>query len=484
MLTATGLGSGLDIESLVTQLMAAERAPLEGRLLRQENEVTGLISGMGSFSGLLGTLDTAATTLSTSSTYSTLAVSSDNEAAVAVTPISGGVAADYSVSVSNLAQSQSLVSGSFASTDTVVGTGTLTIAVGTPSYSLSTPSEYDSFSQDGTGTDVVITSSNNTLAAVVSAINDSSAGVNASIVQDGSQYRLMISSSDSGLAKSIRLSVAGDGDSSDTDSAGLSALNFNETTANLSQSQAAADASFSVNGLSLTSSSNELSQVIPGAKLVLKSLTSSPATVRLTNDVAAVKGEIESFVNAYNSFVTEASALTAYDPLTGSAGALQGDSLSRSILSNVRSQISSSVSGMSTAYSALAEIGITTAPDGTLTIDSTTLDSALTTNFDDVKALFDGDGTAAGVADAVSSTLDAYLGLSGLIDSRVSGLNEQIASIAIDRLELDRRMALAEARYRQRFNTMDSLLAQITSTGDYLTQQLDSLPGYDNMTKK
>ena len=360
MLTATGLGSGLDIESLVTQLMAAERAPLEGRLLRQETEVTGLISGMGSFSGLLGTLDAAATTLSTSSTYSTLAVSSDNEAAVAVTPISGGVAANYSVSVSNLAQSQSLVSGSFASTDTVVGTGTLTIAVGTPSYSLSTPSEYDSFSQDGTGTDVVITSSNNTLAGVVSAINDSSAGVNASIVQDGSQYRLMISSFDSGVAKSIRLSVAGDGDSSDTDSAGLSALNFNETTANLLQSQAAADASFSVNGLSLTSSSNELTQVIPGAKLVLKSLTSSPATVRLTNDVAAVKGEIESFVNAYNSFVTEASALTAYDPLTGSAGALQGDSLSRSILSNVRSQISSSVSGMSTAYSALAEIGITT----------------------------------------------------------------------------------------------------------------------------
>ena len=139
---------------------------------------------------------------------------------------------------------------------------------------------------------------------------------------------------------------------------------------------------------------------------------------------------------------------------------------------------------MSTAYSALAEIGITTASDGTLTIDSTTLDSALTTNFDDVKALFDGDGTAAGVADAVSSTLDTYLGLSGLINSRVSGLNEQIASIAIDRLELDRRMSLAETRYRQRFNTMDSLLAQITSTGDYLTQQLDSLPGYDNMTKK
>ena len=96
MLTATGLGSGLDIESLVTQLMAAERAPLEGRLLRQETEVTGLISGMGSFSGLLGTLDAAATTLSTSSTYSTLAVSSDNEAAVAVTPISGGVAATLS----------------------------------------------------------------------------------------------------------------------------------------------------------------------------------------------------------------------------------------------------------------------------------------------------------------------------------------------------------------------------------------------------
>lgn len=484
MLTATGLGSGLDIESLVTQLMAAERAPLEARLLRQETEVTGLISGMGSFSGLLGTLDTAATTLSTSSTYSTLAVSSDNEAAIAVTPISGGVAADYSVSVSNLAQSQSLVSGSFASTDTVVGTGTLTIAVGTPSYSLSTPSEYDSFSQDGTGTDVVITSSNNTLAGVVSAINDSSAGVNASIVQDGSQYRLMISSSDSGVAKSIRLSVAGDGDSSDTDSAGLSALSFNETTANLTQSQAAADASFSVNGLSLTSSSNELTQVIPGAKLVLKSQTSSPATVRLTNDVASVKGEIENFVNAYNSFVSEASALTAYDPLTGSAGALQGDSLSRSILSNVRSQISSSISGMSTAYSALAEIGITTASDGTLTIDSATLDSALASNFDDVKALFDGDGTAAGVADSVSSTLDTYLGLQGLINSRVSGLNEQIASIAIDRLELDRRMSLAETRYRQRFNTMDSLLAQITSTGDYLTQQLDSLPGYDNMTKK
>jgi flagellar hook-associated protein 2 len=224
MVAATGLGSGLDIESLVTGLVGAERVPQEQRLLRQETGFTSLLSGLGQLKGALAAVQPTLTTLKSDSTYAAYTSSSSQTNVASIsTATSGNVATGtYALEVSNLAVNQSLTSGTFAATDTVVGTGKLTIALGTPTYSGST---YSGFSANAslTAVDITIDSSNNTLSGVRDAINAANAGINASLVKDGSQYRLLITTEDTGVANSVSISVDEDGDgtanntSTDTD---------------------------------------------------------------------------------------------------------------------------------------------------------------------------------------------------------------------------------------------------------------------------
>ena len=490
MVAATGLGSGLDIESLVSGLVGAERVPQEQRLLRQEAGFTSLLSGLGQLKGALAAVQPTLTTLKSDSTYAAYTSSSSQTNVASIsTATSGNVATGtYALEVSNLAVNQSLTSGTFAATDTVVGTGKLTIALGTPTYSGST---YSGFSANAslTAVDIDIDSSNNTLSGVRDAINAANAGINASLVKDGSQYRLLITTEDTGVANSVSISIDEDGDgtanntSTDTDNTGLSQLAFNSTASNMTQSAAAEDATFTINGLALTSASNVLTDVLDGVTVTLKEQTTSAATLTVADNPGAITSAVQAFVTAYNGYATNATSLTKYDATTQVAGTLQGDATARGVIAQMRSTLTNSIATGGN-YTALAEIGITTKADGTLTLDTGVLDAAITADSTAVKTLFAG-GTVSGaevtgVADNLDTLLTGFLSTTGVFESRSDSLNSRVEDIAEQRTTLDRRMTNLEARYRAEFNALDSLLAQLTSTGDFLLAQLDALPGFNS----
>ncbi|MEZ5529430.1 MAG: flagellar filament capping protein FliD [Porticoccaceae bacterium] len=397
MLTATGIGSGLDIESLVSQLVAAERSPVESRLVNREASLTAELSGLGSLKNAVAAFQTGFSSLNTLATFGKKGITSSNSDAITASASQNAIPGDYSIAVSQLATAHSLASGTYDSAASEVGTGTITIRFGSTDYTPPDPGpeSYDGFTVNpdrGTAT-ITIDSSNNTLAGIKDAINGADIGVNAVIVNDGNGYRLLLNSEESGADNSLEISVSSDGDGNNLDGAGLSALAFNSAAVNLSQTVDAQNAVFSVNGLSIESSGNVASDVISGVSLTLKQVTESPVTLSISEDQESVSKAIESFVSGYNQFIKTYNQLTAYDPATGNAGTLQGDISARSIASRIKQIIGSVVSGVNGPFSSLSELGITTQDDGTLAIDSARLDEQLSNHFSDVVRVFAAIGT-------------------------------------------------------------------------------------------
>ena len=396
-LTATGVGSGLDIEGLVSKLMEAERVPKEQRLLNRETDITSDISGLASLKGALSELQTSLSDANTLNTFKQRNASSDQSSAITVAASNGAALANYSVTTQSLAAAQSLaVRSNFSSLNESVGTGTLEFTFGTTSY---TPHEtnnasdtYDGFvAKAGTSSvSVTIDSSNSTLGGVRDAINQANFGVTAAIVSDGSGYRLLISSNSTGADNSLRVSVTDAGDGNHTDGNGLSRLAFNSSagTANVYQTVAGADAAFTVNGLSLTSASNTVSNVIDGLTLTLKTVTTGAAKVSVTDNTGGIKAAVNKFVAGYNSWIDTLDGLTGYDFATRKGGALQGDFSALSISSQIRNTLSAAVNGYVGSYHRLAEVGVSALSSGKLSLDDAKLSTALAADFDNVAAVF------------------------------------------------------------------------------------------------
>ena len=479
MVSVTGVGSGLDIEGLVTQLVAAERAPVENRLLRREASLTSDLSGFGTLKGVLADLQARSAALRQESTFTQRTATSSNTAAFTATASASAAAGNYSVTVDALARTQSLASGSFATADEVVGEGTLTFSFGTVDATPAVPGPQVlngfTVNPDTTSASISIDSSNNTLAGIRDAVNAADIGVSATIVNDGNGARLLFSSTDTGAANAIQIAVADAGDGDDLDATGLSRLAFNTDAANLTQTAAASDASFTLNGLALTSASNTVTGALDGVNLTLKDVTSgTPGSLVVAENRTASRNAVQQFVNAYNTFVTTSANLTRFDPDSGSAGALQGDFSARTIISQVRNAVTASVENPDGPFGSLAELGITTSANGTLTINSERLDAALQDGNANLASLFGREST--GIAQRLDSVLNGFLSSGGLLDTRTDGLQSSVDAIGDDREALNRRMEAVEARYRAQFNALDGLLAQINSTGSFVSEQLANIP--------
>ena len=393
MLTATGIGSGLDIEGLVTQLVAAERTPVESRLLNKEAALTAELSAFGSFKGALAGFQTALASLTQLSTFGKRTAESSDSDIIQVSASDEASEGSYSLSVSQLATSHSLASGSYSSASDVVGTGTLTFRFGTTDYVSPDPGpeSYNSFSvnPDRSVATVTIDSSNNTLEGMRDAVNSADIGVSAVIVNDGSGYRLLMSSDQTGADNSMEIAVTDSGDGNDTDINGLSAFAFNASATHIEQTVAAQDAIMTINGLNISSSENTAKGVIDGVDITLKDVTgTAPVTVTVAEDRASVKESITDFISGYNRFVETSNSLTAYNSDTGRAGALQGDFSARSVIGQLRQAMSNVVSGFNGPFDSLVEIGVTTQSDGTLQVDSGKLDEVLEDHFDSIVGMF------------------------------------------------------------------------------------------------
>lgn len=395
-LTATGIGSGLDVEGLVTRLMEAERLPLEQRLVRRETSITQDISALGSLKGALSSLQGGMASANSPSTYTQKIASSSDSEKLTATATAQAALGSYSVTVSNLASAASLaVRSEFSSLSDTVGTGTLTFTLGATGYTQDSGSPpntandtYDSFVAKAgvSSATVTIDSNNNTLSGVRDAINAANIDVTASIVKEGSAYRLLFSGRQTGAENGIQITVTDTGDSNDTDGNGLSRLAFNSTvgTANVYQTAAATDASFSINGLALSNSSNAITDAVTGLSLSLRQVTTSPVTVSVNDNKSGIKTAINTFVSAYNQFATTYQSLTGYDASTGIGGPLQGDFTARSIGSQLSGVLGSKADEYGGLFSRMAEIGISLSAAGQLVMDDAKLEAAFAADFDSV----------------------------------------------------------------------------------------------------
>jgi flagellar hook-associated protein 2 len=384
--------SSIDVAGIVGSLITAEKQPLTG-LNSQITSYQTKISAIGTVQSALSSFQTAAQGLSRL-TFNTFLATSSNSTALSATASSIAKPANYSLSVAQLAQAQNLVATGQASSTSAIGSGsptTLTFDFGTISGGTLSNGTYSgaSFASNGVTTkSVTIDASNNTLSGIRDAINAANVGVTASIINDGSAspYRLVLNSNTSGLADSMKISVAGD--------AALGTLLAQDPagTQNLSQTSAAQNANFTVNGIAISKASNTVGDVVPGVTLNLAGVSTTPFTLSVAPDVSSVSKAISSFVTTYNDTVKAIQSQTSYDPTTKTAGTLQGDVSLSIIQSQMAAMITTSMGSTSNGYSNLTQIGIGFQKDGTLALDTTKLNNALSANYQGVANLF----TAAG----------------------------------------------------------------------------------------
>ncbi|HEC17348.1 MAG TPA: flagellar hook protein [Sedimenticola sp.] len=390
-ITATGIGSGLDIEGIVQQLVLAERTPVDQRLDSKEEDIQARITAFGSLKSGLSSFQSALADLTTAAGFQKTSVTSSNSSVFTATASGSVTPGDFSIEITSLAQSHKLASKAFANTTDAVGTGVLTFRFGTYDSGANTFTA----NPDKTIETVTIDGTNNSLQGIRDAVNAADIGVSASIVNDGSGYRLLFKSDDSGAANSLEVTVSDTGDSNDLDDAGLSQLAYDPTAAgvgsgkNLSQTSEAKDAAFSIDGLAMTRSTNTVTGAIEGVTLELKAQTSgTPETLSVGQDKAAVSSMIGSFVSGYNTLKGVLESLAGYDAATQTGGVLMGDSLINGVGNQINTILSGAVSGLTGKYTALSQVGITTQADGTLELDDSVLSAALNDNFDAVARVF------------------------------------------------------------------------------------------------
>jgi len=396
--SATGLGSGLDINGIVTQLVSAEISPQANRLDRREVTLQSKISAVGTLKGSMSNFQTSLSALKGQLNFDGRSATSSNTAVADVTATKTAAAGNYDLSVTQLADAHSLVTdptlaaAQFASDTTVVGTGSLTFKFGTTTYDSGTDT-YTSFVQNADKGSQTVAITDGSLVGIRDAINAAGMGVSASIINDGTYYRLAITATD-GAASSMEITVTDD-DSNNTDASGLSLLAFSNAATNLAQTTAGQDAQLTINGISISSASNTLSSTVSGLDITLNSVGSSSLSV--SQDTSAARSSIDSFVDAYNGLIGTINNLSAYDPETKRAGALQGDVTLLSIRSQLNTILSSSVDGLSSnaTYRILADVGVTrNSNTGVMEVDSTKLDTALRDHPSAVASLFGDQGNA------------------------------------------------------------------------------------------
>ena len=378
-ITTQGIGSGMDISGIVSKLVSAEQAP-ETMLLdtRQANDEA-KISAVATVMGGLSSFQSALSGLSTQNTFQSLNATSSNTSTLTASATSDADLGSYQVQVNQLATSQDLASQDYSSASAVVGTGTLTIKFGTDPTSAN-------FAQnaDKGALTLTIDSSNNTLTGIRDAINQANAGVNATVMYDGTGYRLVLTSTDSGTKNAMQITA----DSSD----GLTALNYNASSANMTEEQAAKDAQLVINGLSVTSSSNTVGNVLKGVTLNVQQTGST--SLAIARNTSGMSDAVNALVKAYNTLVTTVKGVDSYDPSTQSAGVLFGDFTVENLMSKLQMAIDTPIPGLTGPVKSLVDLGITTQSDGTLSVDNTKLNSALSSDPTDVAALFATIGTA------------------------------------------------------------------------------------------
>ncbi len=440
MITAPGVGSGLDVQSIVDQLMSIERAPLN-RLEADKQDLESQLSAFGKLKSALSTFQTSFKDLKTVSSFEVYKAESSNEAAFTATADSTAAIGFNSIQVVNLAESHKM--GSLAIADT----GTTT---------LGTAGDQMTFTVNGNA--FTVNAGGLTLSALRDAINDApdNTGVSASIVSENSgSHRLVLTSTETGNANAISITSTG---TVGTD-LGLTDIN----------NPAQLDAEILVDGLyTVTRSGNVINDAISGVTLTLLSETTTPDQLTVSRDIDGVKESIQTFVDAFNELNK------VFDDLSGEGDDLEADNTLRSIENQVRDVFNTPPTGLTGSYSYLSEVGVSIQRDGTLSLDATALEKAVNTDFAGLADMFANDNQ--GYLFRLDSLISNFVQSSGLIDARQDGLNARIDTSSQRIQDMEYRLELREQRLLDQFTALDTLMGQLNGTSAFLTQQLATLP--------
>lgn len=472
-ITSLGIGSGVDINSIVSQLVAVESRPLT-QMRQEASALQTQVSSYGQLSSLFGALQSAANKLTGSSLWTQSAATSSDDTAVAVVGGSSAAPGSYAVSVQKLATNQTVVSGtSYASASEPVGAGTMTLEMG--KWDLP-PMNF--VPQVGRAPLTLTVTNTDTLQTLRDKINELGSGVSAAIVSDSNGARLSLRSSSTGADNGFRLSVA-DGDGNNTDAAGLSRFAFDPGSGNtqMEQKVAAANAEATVNGIAVVSASNEISTVVEGLTLRLRKEGAGSTVVAVTSDRDAVKGAIQGFADAYNTLSKTISDQTRYDPASKVGGPLQGDSAATSLQRQLRGLLNAG-SGASATFARLSDVGLEVQRDGTISVDSAKLGSA-TANLVELKKAFansdTGNARNDGFARRYAALATQVLGTDGTLTTRTEGLRDRITRNSDEQTHVAERVDRFRARLVAQYTAMDASLSRLNGLSSYVTQQLNAI---------
>jgi flagellar hook-associated protein 2 len=481
-----GVGSGLDLGSLLTSLTKAESAPLAA-IQQQQASYTSKLSAYGQLNGAISALQTAAAALAKPALFQGVTASSTATDVLTATALSSAQSGTYAVNVTQLSQAQSLAAAGMTSMTTAIGAGaatTVTLDFGTISSGTLDPAtgKYTgaSFTADTTraATSFTIDASNNTLAGIRDAINNSTAmGVTASIVNDGSTTpnRLVLTSKQTGETSSMRIVV--DGDTALTsllanNPAGLPA------TQNLQQTTLAQNTKLTLNGIAVTSATNTVPGAVQDVTMTVAKLGASTLSVK--SDTASAETAVAAFVTAYNSLQSIATKLTAFDPASKSGATLLGDATLRSIQTRIRSVLTTAQASDSSGLTVLSQIGLSVQKDGALAVDSTKLTTALSSKLSGVAHLFSGTPGVGGYGTELSSLLTGFTDTNGTLTSATKGMTKSLAELGKQYEITSERIDATIARYKAQFTKLDVMISSMNQTSSYLTQQFDALNNSSN----
>ena len=454
-ITSVGIGSGLEVDKIVTQLVELEKAPLKTLETKAET-ITSKISTYAEIKSLTDTLNTAAAKLSRDSAWNGVNISSSNSN---VSGAMTGIAqpGSYSVQVKQLAQSQTAVIGNGAAgtgfaKDAKVGAGTFTLTVGAKSFP------------------VTLTASD-TLTTLATAINETNSGIQATVITnaDGTQ-RLMMRSKSTGTDAQFSIAATATDPGSTLGQIGSSTPGY------YTVSQAAQNAKIELNGVEVESTSNTFTDALPGMSLTVSTVSPSPTLISVAADTKAMKEGIQAFVDAYNALNDKLSALTKYDPETGVKGLLQADGTTVSIQNALRMMTMNIVKGGG-AFTRLSDIGIQMEQGGNLSVNDTDLTKSLT-DISSLKGLFankaDSLGANGGIGVAFKSYTDGMLAYEGTLNAKTDSLESSLKRNGADQDKVLNRAATLESRLLAQYTALDVKMASLNALDAYVTQQVAS----------
>jgi flagellar hook-associated protein 2 len=569
-ITSAGIGSGLDVNSIVTELVAAERQPFDEKYAANLSENTNKITAMGKLKSALSTLEDSLFDLKLPTTFSQRTATSD-ATAYSVSAGSAASPGSFDVSIDRLASSHKIATSAFTDGE-FIGAGQMTISVGSGAFSITVGDEdslediknainsnttndghvtanlingddgqylvltakdsgedyplkievtdddgnlyddsglsrlaFDSSKttlaetftsgevlgsngsitlSDGLTTASVSITNTDTIETIVSNINAAGLNLSATLEDDGSgTYYLVLESSNDYPDNQASISIDSDDDGDTVDAAGVSKLAHTYGVDNYTVVSEAVDAQITIDGsITVTSSSNTIENAVLGVTIEATEVheAGESDTVTVALDTEGTREKVEKFVEDYNVLITTVNELTKVnaeeveddEEVEFEAGILVAESAIRTMLSQFRKEIGSAVEVAQGVSLSLSVLGITTTKEGTLEIDDATLDAQIDSNFDYFSELFTGDS---GIVKTLYERVGEYENTGGVVDEKIKTFNDNIDRMDDEKVQFETKMSSYEARLYAQFLAMDLQVAQLQSTGNYLTEQLSAL---------